>query len=91
MLTLTFWRYEGCVHVVLERMNDSEPLVELVLFVRGRVTRRSENYRDGRWRDLLEFSQCVITGNQYSCPPESEPGQVTVEISAYPKIGIRFA
>ena len=91
VLTLTFWRYEGRVHVVLEQFGNSEPIVELMLFVRDRVTRRSESYRDGRWRDWLEFSQCIVTGNQYPGPSDNEPGRVTVEISAHPKIGIRFA
>lgn len=89
-LVVSFWNYEGCIEVSLCQSGRSLPLIELALYVRGRIERRSEHYRDGTWRDYLLLTECVLSPSRYARPAENEPGKLTVELSAYPAIEIRF-
>lgn len=90
VLRILFIRYDGCIEITLTRSGQKRPLVNLVLFVRGRIERKSETYADGTWRDWLEFSECVIGSSRYERPSEKEPGRVTVELSAYPQIELQL-
>lgn len=61
VLRLTVWQYESVVELLLAMESRAQPLIELVLFVRGGAVAQADDSQE--W---LELRDCILAASRFS-------------------------
>lgn len=93
MLIMSVWPNESVVQLVLKRSEADVPLIEWVLYVRGKV-----EYKRYKNVEYLRFCQCLPTASRFSYrdyrlnlfSEKDIPYDLTVQLRVKPDIQIFF-